>query len=151
MNDSRKNYYPSRVDAWMYWTIALAVVAIVGGGVSVALVEPEESATALPILVIAALAVIGLPLMFLRRTGYTLEPARLLVQSGPLKWAVPLADIHSIAPTRSPLSSPALSLDRLLITYGKDHRELMISPRDKDDFLRELERLRSQLSLLPKR
>jgi hypothetical protein len=138
-------YYPSKVDRWMYLALALAMLAIVGSGITVWIVEPEAAATALPIVLTAAIAAIGLPLMLLRGTGYTLEPTRLLIKSGPLRWVVPLADIHSITPTRNSLSSPALSLDRLLITYGKDHRELMISPEDKAGFLRELERLRSQL------
>jgi hypothetical protein len=80
----------------------------------------------------------------LKTTCYTLEPTRLLVRSGPFSWNVPLAGIHSITPTRNPLSSPALSLDRLCIEYGK-HGSLMISPADKQGFLRELETLRAQL------
>jgi hypothetical protein len=40
------------------------------------------------------------------------------------------------------LTSPAFSLDRLRIEYGRG-RWIMISPRDKDGFLRELEVRRS--------
>ena len=144
-------YYPSKVDRWFYGSIVLAIVAIVGSGITVWIVEPDEAGKALPVIVTAAIAAIGLPVMLLRGTGYTLEPTRLLVQSGPLKWVVPLADIHSIAPTRSPLSSPALSLDRLLIVYGKDHRQIMISPEDKEGFLCELDALRAQIPALPRR
>ncbi|TXT21079.1 MAG: hypothetical protein FD134_2764 [Gallionellaceae bacterium] len=138
-------YYPSRIDWWIYASIGLAIVAIIGSGVTVWIVEPNAASTALPIIVTAAIAAIAVPLMLLRGTGYTLEPTRLLIQSGPLKWVVPLAEIHSIAPTRNPLSSPALSLDRLLITYGPDRKQIMISPEDKAGFLRELEALRGTL------
>jgi hypothetical protein len=40
--------------------------------------------------------------------------------------------------TRSPLSSPALSLDRIRIDYGKG-KSVMISPLNKADFLLELQ------------
>jgi hypothetical protein len=39
--------------------------------------------------------------------------------------------------TRNPLSSPALSLDRLKITYGNGKR-IMISPADKIGFLKAI-------------
>jgi hypothetical protein len=142
-------YYPSKIDWWIYASMTLAIIAIVGSGITVWIVEPEEAATALPIVVTAGIAAIGLPVILLRGTGYTLEPTRLLITSGPMKWVVPLADIHSIAPTRKPLSSPALSLDRLLIVYGRDYKQIMISPDDKAGFLRELEMLRAQLPVFP--
>lgn len=46
--------------------------------------------------------------------------------------------------TSNPLASPALSLDRLKIEYGQGHW-IMISPRDREGFLRELESRRSAL------
>jgi hypothetical protein len=137
-------YFPSKVDSWYYLTFTLGVVAIVGSGIAVWTLEPNEAPLTTMILVPAGALVIGLPLWLLK-TGYTLEPTQLLVKSGPMHWVVPLADIQSVEPTRNPLSSPALSLDRLLIRYGK-HGKLMISPADKEGFLRELEALRAQLA-----
>ena len=84
---------------------------------------------------------VGLPLWLLLGTRYILEPDQLLVRSGPFRWRVPIADIVRITPTTNPLSSPALSLDRLRIEYGRGSA-IMISPRDKDRFLRDLEELR---------
>ena len=84
---------------------------------------------------------IVLPLWLLLGTNYTLEPTQLLVKSGPFKWRVPVADITSITPTSNPLASPALSLDRLRIDYGRSSF-IIISPRDKDQFIREIESLR---------
>jgi len=84
---------------------------------------------------------VGLPLWLLFSTRYTLEATYLLAQSGPFKWVVPLADIKSITPSNNPLSSPALSLDRLRIDYGKG-RMLLISPRDKEQFLQDVEAAR---------
>lgn len=58
----------------------------------------------------------------------------LLVRSGPFRWRIAIDGIESIRPSRSPLSSPALSLDRLEITYGGGRR-LLISPEDREGFL----------------
>jgi len=80
----------------------------------------------------------GLPLWLLLSTRYTLGYGQLVVLSGPFKWRIPVADITSITPTSNPLSSPALSLDRLRIDYGKG-KSLMISPRDKEQFVRDME------------
>jgi hypothetical protein len=68
----------------------------------------------------------------------------LIVQSGPFKWKVPVAEITGITPTRNPLSSPALSLDRLRINYG-DGNSLMVSPEDKEKFIADLDKLRTPL------
>jgi hypothetical protein len=49
-------------------------------------------------------------------------------------------DIHSIKKiyhTNNPLSSPALSLDRIAVVYNK-YDEVLISPRDKSAFIAEL-------------
>ena len=51
-------------------------------------------------------------------TRYTITSQAVLVKSGPFSWIVPLREITSIEPTHNPASSPAFSLDRLLIRYG---------------------------------
>jgi len=81
----------------------------------------------------------ALPLWILGGTKYTIAAPMLIVQSGPFRWQIPVAEITRIEPTRNPLSSPALSLDRLRITYGRN-RACMVSPRDKDAFIAELRR-----------
>jgi len=70
-------------------------------------------------------------------TDYTLEADALRIRASFFRWRIPLAAIESIEPTRNPLSSPAPSLDRLLIRYGGGRR-VMISPADKAGFLRAL-------------
>jgi hypothetical protein len=46
-------------------------------------------------------------------------------------------EIESIRPTHNPLSSPALSLDRLNIELHTG-RNILISPKDKSGFLQAL-------------
>jgi hypothetical protein len=64
----------------------------------------------------------------------------LRIRSGVLKGDIPIASITSVTPTHNPLSAPALSLDRLAISYEKGgHPRLgLVSPKEKAAFLQEL-------------
>lgn len=79
-----------------------------------------------------------LPLWMLLATGYRLEKSRLVARSGPFRWRVDYADIRSVERSKSAMSGPALSMDRLLITYGQYHL-LVISPRSPEVFREALE------------
>ena len=72
----------------------------------------------------------------LRSTYYLVERPDLIIRSSFFTWRVPIAEIRTITPTRNPLSSPALSLDRLLITYGA--KQIMVSPEEKQRFIDSL-------------
>ncbi len=50
----------------------------------------------------------------------------------------PMAPIETISPSRSPVASPACSLDRLHIRYGGSESGLLVSPIDKRVFLEAL-------------
>ena len=77
-----------------------------------------------------------LPLHVLYATEYVFEGDALRIRASLFRWTVPLAAIESVEPTSNPLSSPAVSLDRLLIRYGD--KRIMISPEDKVGFLHTL-------------
>jgi hypothetical protein len=95
-------------------------------------------------LLILPLAVgIFLPLWVLISLRYFLSEQTLRIRCGPFNWRVPINEITAVTPTRNPLSSPALSLDRLLIEYGQG-RAIMISPEPRAEFLRQLEYRRNQ-------
>lgn len=130
--------YRSKVDIWLFVVLAFAALAAL---YSAAQTMAAGTTGSILVAVLVALVGVGLPLWLLFSTRYTLEAAYLLAQSGPFKWVVPLADIKSITPSNNPLSSPALSLDRLRIDYGKG-RMLLISPRDKEQFLQDVEAAR---------
>jgi len=72
-------------------------------------------------------------------TYYTIDETDLTVRSGPMRWVIALSQIESVTPTRDARSGPALSLDRLRICYGGG-RQMLISPQDKEAFIRDLER-----------
>lgn len=130
--------YKSKIDTW------LLVVLVVAIGVSLysalEILGAGMRGTWVPLLVTVGIGVV-LPIWLLLGVRYTLQPGQLTVRSGPLRWRVPIADIVSVTPTKNPIASPALSLDRLRIEYGSG-KSIMISPRDTDQFVRDLERLR---------
>lgn len=62
----------------------------------------------------------------------------LLIKCGFLfKTVVDISKIKSIRRTRNPISSPAASLDRIELKYGK-WDSVIISPKDKIKFVNEL-------------
>jgi hypothetical protein len=87
------------------------------------------------VVTLLAMAFVG---SLITTTYYSIEGPILKIVSGPIRWKVPIAEITSITPTRSLLSSPALSLDRLKITWGPKNRKIIVSPADKDGFVRAL-------------
>jgi hypothetical protein len=72
----------------------------------------------------------------LRSTYYRIDGHTLVIRSSIFSWRVPIGEIRSITPTRSALSSPALSLDRLRIEYGG--KAIMVSPEDPKRFIEAL-------------
>ena len=72
-------------------------------------------------------------------TYYTIDATTLTAYSGPFHWTVALHEIRSVQSTRETRSGPALSFDRLRVEFGAG-RVLLISPREKAEFLAELNR-----------
>ena len=119
--------YESKIDALILGLLGSSVAICVAACVVVLRSStPGAWWICLPILAIGA----GLPLWLLLATRYTLDSTMLRVRSGPFRWRIPVADITSIKPSRSTMSGPALSLDRLSIAYGRGN-VLLISPRDQ--------------------
>lgn len=124
-----KQLFPSAINWWLFGPV-LALL----GGCAVYAVVAQTWPDAL--VVLAALGLVG---WLLRYTYYEVQPGAqtLRIVSGPLVWRVPVQAITSVLPSASPFSSPALSLDRLRIRYGK-HDSILISPADRAGFLAAL-------------
>lgn len=126
--------FRSKVDWWLALALLISAAASIAAVVMVAVLEsPWASLAISPILLLS----VGLPLWLLAATHYTIDGTVLHVRSGPFAWRVALRDIRAVTPTRNPLSSPALSLDRLRIDYGA-RRSIMVSPEDKQGFVAAL-------------
>lgn len=130
--------YKSKVDTWLL--IVLLSAVLVSALASIAVLAAGLAELWWVLLLTIGAGVI-LPIWVLLSTRYKVQPDRLTIRSGPLMWHIPLSEITRITPTHSSLSSPALSLDRLRIEYGLD-RSIVISPQDKERFIKHVEELR---------
>ena len=79
----------------------------------------------------------------LLKTYYELGENELRIKSGLGKGkTIDLSQIVSAFGTKNPISSPALSMDRIELKYkyksGKNSDSIVISPKDKEEFLRQL-------------
>jgi len=88
-------------------------------------------------MILLGIAIIALIVWLTLGTYYTVDRGTLKIVAGPFRWKVPIEQISSVEATKNPLSSPALSLDRLRIRYG-ENRRIMISPADKAGFLKAI-------------
>ena len=127
--------FPSKIDAWLVIVFVAALAIQTGAMVSV--VRAGANTGAIVVMVLATLFVLLLVGSVLRFTYYTIAGNTLKVRSGPFSWTIPIDEIHTITPTKSPISSPALSLDRLRIHWGPKRR-IMVSPADRDGFVKAL-------------
>lgn len=124
--------YPSKIDAWLVWVLGSAVLLPIVAGL---LMARASWPGALFSFLIAAFDVALLRgLVFPCR--YILLDDELRVQAGFLTWRIPYRDIRSVAPSGSPLSSPALSLRRVKIVYGAS--SILVSPEPREEFIEEL-------------
>jgi Bacterial PH domain len=82
-------------------------------------------------------------------TGYKVDNENLIIQYGPVKKKIPIKDIRKIRKTKNPLSAPALSFDRLEISYGSGYGfgMALISPKDKQSFVSLLKSKNPQIEV----
>jgi hypothetical protein len=93
-------------------------------------------------------AMLGLFLWGSYRTNYEVTPSALVVRFGPFRTKLAVGSIVRVVPTREATSAPAPSLDRLRIEYRAADglpSFLLISPKDKEAFLRDLAQLAPQV------
>jgi len=132
--------YRSKKNAWLVAVVLASVVIplLVGlynllspGG------NPQAGWTAFLVGVVTGAVVLWLTFPLY----YEITPTALKVRCGMLiRQEIPLSAIDEVSPTRSPLSAPAWSLDRLRISYRRGSGEgfTLISPEGEEEFMREL-------------
>ncbi|MGE6244485.1 PH domain-containing protein [Psychrobacter proteolyticus] len=129
--------FVSKVDFWLallLWSLSLFTV-------SVPLWQWQRDAhksliqTILTTVILIPFAALMLIPFF--GTKYILTNDQLQVDSGFSVQKIELTDITYIMPTQSMSSAPALSLDRIKISYQDE--EILISPKDKSRFYREIQ------------
>ena len=127
--------FRSKVDRWIQVLLVMIIIteAWTIGAAAISAGDPLATTG----MILLGIAVIALLVWLLLGTYYTVDRGTLKIVSGPFRWNVPIDQIHSVEATKSVLSSPALSLDRIRIRYGK-RRNIIISPADKKGFLAEI-------------
>ena len=127
--------FRSKVDAWIIVLLAAAVIIQFVATIMVLIENKDPWANA--IMVVVSLLLFGLIGATVAFTHYTVDGNTLRIVCGPFRWKIPIDRIESVEPSRNSLSSPALSLDRLKIRYGK-RKTILVSPADKRGFIRAL-------------
>ena len=129
--------FQSKIDAWVVALMVLAAAVMLRASYSAA-ASGAGGGVPVPVMVVGFAAGVVLPLWILLASYYVVDGGNLLIRSGPFRWTLPLAGITRVVRTRSMLSGPALSLDRLLIEYGAGNA-VLVSPRDQDGFMRAID------------
>lgn len=133
--------FKSKIDTWVLVVILGIVSAAVLGTDSLLATETIYGWIGAAVVVVLGIL---LPLWILVYTGYELGDEQLRIRCGPFRWTVPLGEIANVSPILSAGKSPALSSNRLQLELG-DGRSVMISPDNRDIFLRSLESRRAEL------
>lgn len=81
-------------------------------------------------------------------TNYRIEGDLLKIKSGLVRFeSIDINQIREIEETKTWLSSPACSLDRIVIRY-KQFDEIVISPKEKEMFVAHLKEINSRIVIL---
>ena len=127
--------FPSAVSPWL----AVMVFGTLGISATAAAVDLlAHGTTTARVLVVVALAIaLAFSAWLFVGTDYEVTADELLIRSGPLRRAVPLASVTYVKPTMSPVSAPALSFRRIEIG-GASGPLTLVSPRDRKGFVAAL-------------
>ena len=136
MPEDPARWYSSKID---WWIIPLLLVPPTAALLLVGRAFQTGNWTdgLIGLLTLFLVLAIYLGLIFPMRYGITRD--RLIVRAGFTRQEVPLEQIVEVRRTYNPLSSPALSLDRLRITTtGRLFNMVLISPAHQTKFVNEL-------------
>ncbi len=132
--------YQTKKDRWLVLIVVLGGVMLLVQVINLIMVKGFHY-TETRVLFLVSIVYFGILILLAYPVHYEITTTTLEIRSGILLHCkIPLSSIELVVPTRSPLSSPAWSLDRLKIDYIKNSKKrvIMISPKDKKTFLLEL-------------
>jgi hypothetical protein len=128
--------YPTAVSWWLWIPI---YTLIIGQGI---FLMNETSPWFLVFHIVLAVAIF----FWVRSIRYTLSEESLEIYMGlGMKRKIPLASIRKVALSNNPISSPAASLQRIAIHYDR-WGYILISPKNREAFIEELEKRREALA-----
>jgi len=126
--------FSSKVDWWL--AVIVAAVPLVSAGTVVAGLVSGDSGAALSATVSLVL-LLALYIGLVWPVAYEVGERELVVRFGLVRSRIPLDQITRVTPSRNPLASPALSLDRIRL----DRRGAgfaLVSPADREGFVRAI-------------
>ena len=129
--------YHSKIDHWLWILIMVTMLACLFAPI---IQEPSMNATSLLILIASTVLPSLIIIDIYTKTYYTIDDDKhtLKVKSGFLvNNKYDINKITKIRNTRTWLSSPALSMDRIEITIGR-YNKVVISPENKAQFISHL-------------
>ena len=120
--------FKSKVDIWMAIIFILVPISMIYGVIT------EPSAV---LLLVTAFVIVLLCILFFG-TKYVIEKEELIVYGGIYKKRIPIKQIRSLRPTKNPLSAPAMSIDRIEITFDPHIQVILVSPKERELFVKKL-------------
>lgn len=127
--------FKSKQDLWLIAILYLSSLICLLASVYVL----AEGFSTVNIIVALLTSVIGgiFPIWLIFSLQYQVDEKMLNIICGPFRWKIKLTTIKSVKPSTDMISSPALSLDRLLIVHGNG-KVVLVSPKDKEAFISAL-------------
>lgn len=122
--------FKSKIDTWL---LAILIISISIPVVVLVQTASQANELSLGLMFMILVFIVALPVWLFVSTKYVVKDETLLIRSGPFKWNIPIKEITGVTETRNPISSPALSLDRLALNYGKQ-KSVLVSPKEKSKF-----------------
>ncbi|GAB4002359.1 PH domain-containing protein [Spirosoma daeguense] len=129
--------YPSKIGPELVVTLSIAL-----GGPLLLMIYGKNW----PGIVIVSLSILFVSHLIMT-TNYRIQGNRLTIKSGFLfNKTVDIITIKKVVATQNIISAPATSLDRLEVIYNR-FDSVIISPKDKDDFVKELLAIKTDIEV----
>ena len=127
--------FRSKIGIWFHLIMFFLVAGVCGAEITLSVVLDDVIYLIVGIFVFIIVGVVALPIYF--NTNYTFEEDALHIRSGwMINTRILYKDIISTEETTDPASSAALSFDRISIKHSRG--EELVSPRNKQEFIRQL-------------
>ena len=129
--------YPSKIS---YGLVIIILAIIIGSAI------PLVSPPIWPGLLINIMVLVFISHLLLS-TYYVIDGKFLVVKSGfVVNKKIDIKTIRKVSETNSIISAPSASLERLNIVY-KQHNSILISPRNKTEFIHHIKRINPKIEI----
>ena len=126
------------------------LVGIVIWGVALFLLYSVYEAVFIEVNILGAVvmtALLVLLIIFWFRTIYKIEGDMLHIYYGPFRFKVKISEITSIRHAKNIFTGPALSIERIEITYS-NYNVIQISPKEKETLVKQLMQMNPNIKIL---